>query len=173
LESEVGSADSAHLKFFSDRIGRLKFFLDRIWIGRLNFFWIGSGSDRSPQIFVHICVDYPLNKHVEIFVLKTVSNNTIKLTRKPGHFYQIQLIFKKKSDRIGGFGSDWRLWIGSARTKIGSDLDRIGRLLKKLNRLWIGSVVFWKDWIGIWSETDPIQLCRPLVGIFSENKGSI
>ena len=38
---------SAHMKFFLDRIGRLKFFLDRDRIGRLNFFF---GSDRDPPI---------------------------------------------------------------------------------------------------------------------------
>jgi hypothetical protein len=97
----------------------------------------------------------PLKKHVEIFVLKTVSNYTIKSTRKPRHFYQIQLIFEQKT-----IGSDRRLWIGSARTKIGSDRstfekigsdrDRIGRLLKRLDR------------IGNRSDPIPIQLCRPL-----------
>jgi hypothetical protein len=107
----------------------------------------------------------PLKKHVEIFVLKTVSNYTIKLTRKPRHFYQIQLIFKQKqSDRIGGFGSDRLVQkldrIGPLLKKL--DRDRIGRLLKRLDRIWIGSVAFWKDGIELGSETDPIQLCQPL-----------
>jgi hypothetical protein len=63
-------------------------------------------------MYTHFCPYLrlpPLKKHVEIFVLKTVSNYTIKLTRKLRHFYQIQLIFKQKTigsealDRIGSY----------------------------------------------------------------------
>ena len=50
LRPGVGTSEN----FFGsdrDRIGRLNFFLDRIGIGSVasNFFWIGSGSDRSAQ----------------------------------------------------------------------------------------------------------------------------
>jgi hypothetical protein len=79
-----------------------------------------------------------------MFVLKTVSNYTRKLTRKPRHFYKIQLIFKKKeSDPIGGFESDRlvqkldRIWIGPLLKKL--DRNRIGRLLKRLDRFPIRS----------------------------------
>ena len=84
---------------------------------------------------------------------------------------------------------NWRPAIqGSAHLKIFLDrigrllkkLDRIGRLLKRLDRIGIGSVAFWKNWIGsgsdrspfekIGSETDPIpiQLCWSLLLTFKD-----